>query len=75
MWYVKNLPGWERVLRFAGALAMASCAWRYRVNPVGWIFGGLALIAAVTALVGFCPMCRFAGRPALNSDKAESQQS
>ena len=62
MFYVKNVPGWERVLRvLAGGLAAA----------FGWLaLGGAAGVAlalgaagiAGSGLFGFCPMCALLGR-------------
>lgn len=62
MFYVKNVPGRERVLRIvAGVLAVAGAlAWL----PGDWRIAG-ALAAAgivVSGLVGFCPMCAMVGR-------------
>ena len=62
MWYVKNLPVWERGLRLLAALLMTSCAWHYGFNPVGIAFGIAGAVGALTAVVGFCPMCAMAGR-------------
>lgn len=62
MFYIKNLPGWERLLRLCGgAIVMI-----YAVSDVGglleWVLaaggGGIAL----SGLIGFCPMCALAGR-------------
>jgi hypothetical protein len=61
--FQRNLPHWERLLRLAGAAALAITAW---AGPAaGWLT--LALLAsaatlAITALAGFCPACAMAGR-------------
>jgi len=62
MWYVKNLPAWERGLRLLAAALMGTCAWHYGLNPVGVVFGIAAVVGALTAVVGYCPMCAMAGR-------------
>ena len=62
MLYRKNLPTWERLVRLLGAAAMAGCAWHFRTGPALYIFGASAVVAALTAVVGFCPMCALAGR-------------
>ncbi len=62
MMYRKNLPTWERAVRLLGASAMALCAWRLWGGPGGVVFAVAAVTAAVTAVVGFCPMCAVAGR-------------
>lgn len=64
MWYVKNLPNWERVLRLGGALVLALCAWQFRDTVAAWAFGIAALTSAVTAIAGYCPACAIAGRGA-----------
>jgi Protein of unknown function (DUF2892) len=72
MWYVKNLPNWERIVRFVAAAFMAACAWRYFNTPVGWIFAAAGVITVLTSLVGFCPMCALAGRKAIAADNKRS---
>ncbi len=62
MFYAKNLPTWERAVRFAGAAAMAFCSWQYSPAPLGIVFGITAAVTVATALFGFCPMCALAGR-------------
>ena len=68
MWYLKNLPVWERVLRFVAAALMAACAWRFGLTPVGAAFAVAAGTSIVTALVGYCPLCAIGGRRAWNED-------
>ncbi len=68
MWYLKNLPIWERVLRFVAAALMAVCAWRFGMTPVGVAFGIASASSIVTSLVGYCPLCAIGGRRALNED-------
>ena len=62
MFYVKNLPTWERAVRLVGATAMALCSWQFSPTPLGVVFGISAAITAATAVFGFCPMCSIAGR-------------
>lgn len=62
MFYVKNVPGWERVLRVVLGLAVvyAGFAW------LGGIWGTVVALSAAgivaSGLVGFCPMCAMVGR-------------
>ena len=62
MFYVKNVPTWERVLRVAAGLAVV--AWS--VPALGSLWGtGLGLSAGgigLSGLFGFCPACAMAGR-------------
>ncbi len=62
MFYVKNVPTWERVLRVAAGLAVV--AWS--LLALGGLGGTvLALSAAgivLSGLFGFCPACAMVGR-------------
>lgn len=62
MFYVKNLPFWERALRLLASAAMAFCAYRFWEHPAGVIFALLAAYNTLTALFGFCPACALMGR-------------
>ena len=62
MWYVKNLPTWERILRLVASLALAACAYRFWGHPAGVLFAVLAIFNTLTAVFGFCPACALAGR-------------
>lgn len=62
MFYVKNLPNWERVLRIAAAIGLVIFAyfnWGDRLS-VGGAIVGAALV--MTGLMGYCPMCAMVGR-------------
>lgn len=59
MFYVKNVPNWERVLRIVLALGGAAIAYHF-----GY---GIPVVAAIasfslTGFFGFCPMCAMYGR-------------
>jgi hypothetical protein len=63
MFYVKNVPVWERWFRAAMGMAALAAAGEF------WGFGGLGIgvglagaMLAMTGMVGFCPMCAMAGR-------------
>jgi len=62
MFYVKNVPTWERALRVIVGLAVV--AWS--VLALGGMWGTvLALSAAgivLSGLFGFCPACAMVGR-------------
>jgi hypothetical protein len=63
MLYVKNVPTVERVIRIIMGLALLGgvLAW---TGPTmsGWILGSMGMVAAVSGLIGWCPMCAVAGR-------------
>jgi len=62
MFYVKNVPSWERILRLvmgAMGLAFAAMSWG---SPLAMAAGAMGAVLAMTGLVGFCPMCAMVGR-------------
>lgn len=63
MFYVKNVPGWERVVRVLMGVALlgGALAW-LGATPAGWIVGAMGMMAAVSGLFGYCPVCAMAGR-------------
>jgi len=63
MFYVKNLPNWERILRVAAAIGLLIFAYYHWGNSrlsVGGAVIGAALV--MTGLMGYCPMCAMVGR-------------
>jgi len=62
MFYVKNLPNWERALRAGAGLAVAAWSWLSLDGQAGaWLALGAAGLA-LSGLVGFCPACAMLGR-------------
>jgi Protein of unknown function (DUF2892) len=62
MFYVKNVPNWERVLRIVMglmALGYAAMSWG---SPLAVGAGVMGAVLSMTGLVGFCPMCAMVGR-------------
>lgn len=62
MFYVKNVPGWERVLRVLAGLLVAMVAVRMAPGAWGWGIAAASLGVVVSGLVGYCPMCAMVGR-------------
>lgn len=63
MFYVKNVPGWERVLRIVmGVMALAIAAMNWSTSSLAVGAGIMGAMLALTGLVGFCPMCALVGR-------------
>jgi hypothetical protein len=63
MFYVKNVPGWERVLRVIAGLAMIACGLLgLKGLPIGYLLAGSGVLTMLTGFFGFCPMCAMAGR-------------
>ncbi|GFZ94069.1 hypothetical protein GCM10011497_25210 [Elstera cyanobacteriorum] len=62
MFWIKNIPGWERGLRVAAGAGLIVAGGL--AGPLAWktglILGGG--IAILTAIVGFCPACALVGR-------------
>lgn len=63
MFYLKNLPVWERLLRAGIGIALLIGGLSGLMGmPRGYWLAGAGLVAMLTALVGFCPLCALAGR-------------
>lgn len=63
MLYVKNVPPVERVIRvlMGIGLLVAAVMW-LGANAKGWIVGAMGMMAAMSGLIGWCPMCAMVGR-------------
>lgn len=63
MFYTKNVPGWERVVRSIGGIAMIVGG---LMGMPGTLTGKLlamgGLMVVATGFVGFCPACAMLGR-------------
>ncbi|MEK8034957.1 DUF2892 domain-containing protein [Ideonella sp. DXS29W] len=62
MWYVKNVPTGERVVRVACGAVSAGLALAVLSGPWAWIAAAGAVGLSASGLVGFCPMCAMVGR-------------
>lgn len=63
MFYVKNLPTWERILRvIMGIMSLAYAGMNWGVSGLAVGMGIMGAILAMTGLMGFCPMCAMVGR-------------
>jgi len=69
MFYRKNLPGWERVMRtVGGAVMIAYGLFGMPGLPgmpgamAGYLIAGTGVVAILTGFFGFCPMCAMVGR-------------
>ncbi|WP_371412889.1 DUF2892 domain-containing protein [Thiomonas sp. X19] len=63
MFYVKNVPTWERVLRVVmGLMALGFAAIHWGGSPVAIGAGVMGAVLSMTGLFGFCPMCAMVGR-------------
>lgn len=63
MFYKKNLPGWERLMRVAAGIGMVTYA--VMALPAGmaeYAVVAMGGIAIMTGFIGFCPICAMAGR-------------
>jgi hypothetical protein len=71
MFFIKNVPIFERILRFAVGAALAIFGFRSGMDPMTTaLAAGSGLFVALTGLIGFCPMCALVGR---KLDKAEKR--
>lgn len=63
MFYIRNVPHWERVLRLlVGLAALAFACMNWGVSRLGVGTGVVGAMLAMTGLMGFCPMCALLGR-------------
>jgi alanine-alpha-ketoisovalerate/valine-pyruvate aminotransferase len=63
LFYVKNVPSWERFARSIAGIAMIACGLLGLPGlTIGYVVAASGLITMLTGLVGFCPMCAMAGR-------------
>jgi len=63
MFYVKNVPMWERIVRVAAAVVLVGCAlYFFKGTPLGTVLLIGGAMSALTGFFGFCPMCAVAGR-------------
>jgi len=62
MFYVKNVPNWERVLRVVVGLAVIILSLKLLSGIAGILIAVSAAGIVVSGLVGFCPMCAMLGR-------------
>lgn len=69
MFYVKNVPTWERVLRIVvGMAALAFAFVNVGTSAMAVGAGLVGAMLAMTGLVGFCPMCAMVGRKLKKAD-------
>lgn len=62
MFYVKNVPTGERVLRvLAGAMA-AGLGLTMLGGAAGWLVAASAIGLVASGLFGYCPACALVGR-------------
>ena len=63
MLYRKNMGTKERVARLLGGALIVGCALtQVGFTPLGLVLAGSGVVAALTAVFGFCPACAMVGR-------------
>jgi hypothetical protein len=63
MFFQKNLPLWERVLRTVVGLAVVLAAFMLPMADVlKWLLAASGASFVAMGFVGFCPMCAMFGR-------------
>lgn len=62
MWYLKNLPTGERVVRVTCGLAGVGLSLAFLATPWSWLAAASAAGVTLSGLVGFCPACAMVGR-------------
>jgi hypothetical protein len=61
--FLRNVPTIERIIRVLLGLGLLAGAllW-FGSTKLGWLVGASGLIASLTGLLGWCPMCALGGR-------------
>jgi hypothetical protein len=63
MFYVKNVPTWERIARVMMAVAMIAYGLlELKGQTMGYVVAGGGVMVLMTGFLGFCPMCAMVGR-------------
>lgn len=63
MFYVKNVPTWERVLRVTVSIYAFYFAYQnWGQSNLAVAVGVVGAIMAMSGLMGYCPMCAMVGR-------------
>jgi len=70
MFYVKNVPAWERVVRIIVGLAVVAWSLIALGGVLGLVIAASAAGIVASGIVGFCPACALVGR---RLDKARKQ--
>ena len=62
MFYVKNVPVWERLLRSAAGAALVIFALLRLDGMATWLTIAAAAGLVLSGIFGFCPACAMVGR-------------
>jgi hypothetical protein len=62
MFYVKNVPVWERVLRVVIGAILVAYALLAVSGAVTWVLIASAAGLVMSGMFGFCPACAMVGR-------------
>jgi hypothetical protein len=70
MFYIKNVPVWERVLRVSIGVALTIALFVGQFSSLVITIGIVSIIFIVaTGFVGWCPMCALVGRKIKHQNK------
>jgi ethanolamine transporter EutH len=62
MFYAKNVPNWERVVRIVLGLIVIAAVLHFMSGPAAVLIAVSAAGIVASGLIGFCPMCALVGR-------------
>lgn len=62
MFYIKNVPVWERLLRGMGGVALVVYALLVLDGTATWLVLAGASGLVLSGIFGFCPACAMVGR-------------
>lgn len=67
MFYIKNVPVWERIIRIAlGVVLTLYVIFGNPASSIAILSIASAVFVVVTGFVGWCPMCALVGRKIKN---------
>ena len=71
MFFRKNLPMWERVIRTVVGLGVTALPFVVPVAPelLKWLLIASGISFVAMGFVGFCPMCAMVGRRPVESSR------
>ena len=63
MFYAKNLPSWESIIRvIMGIMSLVYATMNWGGSNLAVGMGVMGVLLAMTGMIGFCPICAMVGR-------------
>ena len=76
MFYIKNIPTAERIVRGLAGAAMIAFELLGGIGQpkLGYLIAAAGLMVSMTGFIGFCPLCAMVGRKVKHAAKEPSGQ-